>query len=376
MERHQLKILLIEDNPGDVRLICEALSMSRNGVEVKQAGTLADGIKALEENQFDAVLLDLSLPDSSGLNTLASLCKHFPNIPILVLTGIDNEEIATKIIETGGQDFLVKGQVDSNILLRSIRYAIDRKCTEDKLRDANTRLNELDRIKNEFIMTVAHELRTPLTIFRAIMSNALANVYGKTSPKLREKLNIADQGVARLGRIISDFLDVSKIEARKMELYPVRLCVQDLIKKTVESLRPVAESKGMAITCFLPKEDLFLSADRDRVVQILTNLIGNALKFVPEIGGKINVNARDTGTDIQVEVEDNGPGIDKPDMEKLFNQFVQIKRQIGPGAHGTGLGLAISKSLVELHRGRIWVESELNHGSRFCFTLPKNHLLN
>jgi len=240
---------------------------------------------------------------------------------------------------------------------------------------ANLRLREHDKLKNEFVATVTHELRTPLCIFRNIVSNALSGVMGDISEKLRDNLVMADDAIGRLGRIISDFLDVSKIDAGRMELNIKRFSLQSAIAKTVKPLMLLAKEKGITITIDAPSDGIFVDADHDRIVQILTNLIGNALKFTPN-SGCITVKATDLNEEVILNVQDNGIGISADEISKIFNRFVQIEKFTGPGQHGTGLGLSITKDLVEMHGGRIWVESTPGNGSIFCFALPKKSLQN
>ena len=148
--------------------------------------------------------------------------------------------------------------------------------------------------------------------------------------------------------------------------------IQSIVDEAVDSLQAVAKSKNIEMQAQMPPEELLVNADHDRVIQILTNLIANAIKFTPEVGGRVNVRVKDLVDEVGVDVEDNGPGIGANDIEKVFNRFVQVKKQTGPGEHGTGLGLAIAKNLVEMQGGRIWAESRLGMGSNFCFTLPKH----
>jgi PAS domain S-box-containing protein len=275
-------------------------------------------------------------------------------------------------INTNGKYFStvfapIKNQDYINIYARDIT---DMKNVEVELRKANQVLKEHDRLKSEFVSTVSHELRTPLCIFKNILSNAIAGVMGKVSGKLRENLIVADKNIDRLSRIVSDFLDISKIEAgaMKMEKRPVKM--QELIKDTVESLRSLISAKSIEITTNFDKKTAIVSADRDRIIQVLTNLIGNAIKFVPS-KGKINVELEQSEDEVRVCVSDNGPGMTREEIEKIFDRFVQIHLIKGAGEHGTGLGLTISKELIEMHEGKLWVESVRGQGSNFYFTLPK-----
>jgi PAS domain S-box-containing protein len=246
-----------------------------------------------------------------------------------------------------------------------------RKLMEQELRSANERLRLDDGIKSELVYTVSHELRTPLTIFRNIVSNAIAGAYGPITEKMYDRLNTAQSNVDRLARIVNDFLDLSKLEAGKMEIRKCKLSINSVIAETLESLKIASSSRNVELKIYLPGTELFVDADHDRIIQVLTNLVDNAIKFSPESGGVVNIRAKDLDGEIGIDIEDNGQGIEPDDISKLFNRFVQIKKQIGPGAHGTGLGLAISKQIVEHHGGRIWAESKPGKGANFCFVLPK-----
>ena len=374
MNSKQLNILLVEDDPGDRRLVELALGRCGQAVksQVETAETLSAAIGLCQAKDYDVILLDLGLPDSRGIGTVAKVCEVNSQVPIIVLTGLDDEEAGLEAIKKGAQEYLVKGKDLAHLLGRAIQYAIERKKSEQERVAVNTKLKEYDDLKNEFVLNVSHELRTPLAIFRNIISNALAGTMGKVSGKMRENLEMAERCVDRLARIINDFLDISKIESGKMTFNLAVVSIQPIIDEAVDSLQAVAKSKNIEMQVQMPPEELLVNADRDRVIQILTNLIANAIKFTPEVAGRVNVRVKDLIDEVGVDVEDNGPGIAANDKSKVFNRFVQVKKQTGPGEHGTGLGLAIARKLVEMHRGRIWVESTLGLGSNFCFTLPKH----
>lgn len=250
------------------------------------------------------------------------------------------------------------------------RDITDVKLVEMELIRANKVLQEHDRLKSEFVSTVSHELRTPLCIFKNIVSNAMAGVMGKVSHKLFESLKMADTSIDRLSRIVADFLDISKIESGMITLNFTDMPVQDVIEEVVESLRALSAAKSIELKSDMPKTAINVMLDHDRVIQVLTNLIGNAIKFIP-VNSTIEVALTDCGESVQIAVRDNGPGLNQEEAAKIFDRFVQVQVLTGPGEHGTGLGLTIAKELVEMHNGSMWVESEPGHGCRFTFTLPK-----
>jgi PAS domain S-box-containing protein len=247
----------------------------------------------------------------------------------------------------------------------------ERKKAEDTLRKTNQELREYTRLKNDFVITVSHELRTPLAIFKNIISNMLAGVLGSIKKKQRDSLETANREIDRLAKIVSDFLDISKLEAGKMKLTPLEVDIRTILSDAANLLGHLAKSKNIDLIVRVPQEELIINVDYDKIIQVMTNLLDNAIKFVPNCAGCITIGLKDLGDDVEISVEDNGYGIESDDISRVFNRFVQVTKQVGPGAHGTGLGLAVCKELVELHGGRIWVENTPEGGANFCFTLPK-----
>jgi signal transduction histidine kinase len=262
-----------------------------------------------------------------------------------------------------------------NRMAENLRYAyagLEQKVAE-RTRDlavANERLKELDRLKSDFVSNVSHELRTPLTAIKGAVDLVLREVAGPLTEKQSHYLTRVRSNTQHLAGLINDLLDLSKIESGKIEVKSSRVSLGGLVHEVVETLRPVAAEKEVALQATLVEPSILVWADRDKINQVLMNLIGNAIKFTPA-QGRVAVSAsRDGKESVQVSVSDTGPGIAADEAEKIFDKFYQITRNGGPKPKGTGLGLAICKALVELHGGKIWVESEPNGGSHFCFTLP------
>jgi signal transduction histidine kinase/CheY-like chemotaxis protein len=229
---------------------------------------------------------------------------------------------------------------------------------------------ELDRMKSEFVAVVSHEVRTPLTSIQGSLELVLDERYFEMVPKMRELLSICQTNVERLRLLINDILDFSKIEASRLSLSFSPMQMGDLASEVAASMEALAGQKGIVIRVDAAEDLPTIQADRIRVGQVLSNLLGNALKFTPS-GGQVDliVDAAPEGG-VQCTVSDSGAGIAPEDLGKLFQKFQQIDSSLTRKQGGTGLGLVISKGLVEGHGGRIWVESEVGVGSRFCFTLP------
>ncbi len=232
------------------------------------------------------------------------------------------------------------------------------------------RLKELDRMKSDFVSNVSHELRTPLTAIKASVDNMLDGITGPLGEKQARYLTRIKSNTDRLARLINDLLDLSRIEAGKIDLKPTHLLLVTLTKEVAESLRPVAVEKLISLEVASPDIGMTAWADRDKVIQVLMNLISNAVKFTPQ-HGKVTLAIQKNGNEwVQISVSDTGPGILPKEANKIFAKFYQIAPLGKEKTKGTGLGLAISKALVEMHGGKIWVESKVGRGSTFCFTLP------
>jgi len=233
------------------------------------------------------------------------------------------------------------------------------------LRDV-TRLKEVERLKSEFVMAASHELRTPLTGMGMSIDLLLEHASQGLAEKDRELLQAAHEEVHRMKALVNDLLDLSKIEAGRIELEFEKVPVQTLFEHVHEVFKGQAEMKHVKLTSELAGDLPEVRADANKVTWVLTNLISNALRYVSQ-DGQIQITAKKIGPHVHLSVHDNGPGIPPEYQSKIFQKFVQVK---GQQSGGTGLGLAICKEIVRAHGGAIWVESSPGQGSTFTFTLP------
>jgi signal transduction histidine kinase len=259
-----------------------------------------------------------------------------------------------------------------SLALRNAYTGLERKVAERtaELTVANQRLAELDKMKSDFVSNVSHELRTPLTAIKGSTDNMIDGLTGHLNEKQVRYLTRIKSNTDRLARLINELLDLSRIEAGRIDLRPTFLSLVPLTKEAAESLRPMATEKLVSLEVASADTGVTAWADRDKVTQVLMNIIGNAIKFTPPHGRVIVAVERNGGGWVQISVTDTGPGIPAEEANKIFAKFYQVTQGGNQKTKGTGLGLAISKALVEMHGGRLWVKSEVGRGSIFSFTLP------
>jgi len=533
-----MRVLLVEDNEDDALLIQETLS--ETALEIERAERLSTALEKLADESFDAVLLDLSLPDAHGLETLGRMQRDAPSVPIVVLSGLNNEEVAVKAVEEGAQDYLIKGQTDGALLTRALRYAIQRHRAEESLKERNRELLVLRKIsqtilgcldlkmvldqileqamlsgsfdlgnirlldpsgetldvavvrgyrdpenvlrhrplsrtteseksrfgdrvfnqpcveeavqatkglrtlkregaeslievpvrsegevlgiiqlasrtprkfKNEevnlletignqmgiaiqrarlyeetrrqahdlvkanqlqadFTAMIAHDLRSPLMNIMGVAETIKDGLFGPVTEeqtKWLERLLASSQNLVSL---VSDFLDVSKIESGYIELARETLNVNQLVSYTLENYHALIKEKELHLTCGVGQHPLEIQADRRRLEQVLNNLLSNAIKFT-DPGGRIDVTAQGEGESaIRIQIADTGVGIPPDEIDQLFQKYRRATLGQKGDRGGTGLGLVICKKIVEAHGGQIWAQSEEGKGSVFTLTLP------
>jgi len=234
-----------------------------------------------------------------------------------------------------------------------------------------TKQKELDRMKDNFVASVSHELRTPLVAIGKSISLILNKNAGEISPTQEQFLTIAERNLKRLGLLVNDLLDLSKLEAGRIELKAQPSSIDKIIYESIATLKTWAETKSINIQTKIQEGLPEVNIEENRIIQVLNNLIGNAIKFTPE-NGNIIIEARPSNRErtLEVSVADTGVGIAKEDLGKIFDKFYQSGERVSTDISGTGIGLTIAKEIVELHRGKIWAESEEGKGAKFTFTLP------
>jgi len=286
------------------------------------------------------------------------------------------------------QPFSTEDATVFQTLVRQVTIPLQSASFTQELKATNRKLQKLERLKSEFISIVSHELRTPLTAIKNAMDIILSGKAGDMTENIEKFVSMGKRNAIRLSGIINDLLDISKIEAGKMDFKFELMNVEPIIEDVRNNLLEVAREKNLDIV-FKPANDeqVQIYADSDRLVQVLTNLVSNAIKFTTEGNIEITtkvVNARELrydqcfeedikklhGNYLQVCVEDHGIGIERKDLNHVFDKFAQIENSLSRKVGGTGLGLPIARQLMEAHNGAIWCDSEINKGSKFYFVIP------
>jgi sigma-B regulation protein RsbU (phosphoserine phosphatase) len=369
MDQPTTSVLLIEDNPGDADLVRLRLVEGQAPVKVNWVGRLSDGLASLSRETPSLVLLDLNLPDSHGAETFRRLMEHSPNVPVVVLSGQDDEVLATKAVHHGVQDYLVKGNISSKNLERAMRYAIERQALLRSLEIAQKQQLEF---KNQFLSHVSHELRTPLTCIHQYVTLLLDGLAGPIPPDQADHLKTVLKSVNQLHAMIRDLLEATRAESGKMRVEPRCISLGDLLQQAVAMLRPTANEKKVGLEIGLDQRLPLVQADPDRVLEVLINLVDNAIKFTP-VDGAVMLQATMVDADpssVYISVSDTGRGISPEAKALIFERLYQDPDSVDNNRSGLGLGLFICREIVRLHNGRIWVTSEPGQGSTFTFTLP------
>jgi Na+/proline symporter/nitrogen-specific signal transduction histidine kinase len=311
-----------------------------------------------KQMQADAELVEFAERLLSGAIGAASA-------RVMVSSIVEGEEISPegvmKIIDEASQVLEYSHQLEEK--------SIELEAATKELQEANLRLKELDRLKDEFVSTVSHELRTPLTSVRAF-SEILHDNPEMNAQERQKYLDIMVKETERLTRLINEVLDLAKIESGRADWYMENIDLTVVLREAVEATSQLFRENSVAIVEMTPTFPITVFADRDRIIQVVINLLSNAAKFSPPEKGKVIVRLYFKEREIRVEVADNGPGIHPEEQQKIFEKFKQITDLRNGKPKGTGLGLAICRRIIEYHNGSIWVESMPGEGSKFIFSLP------
>jgi signal transduction histidine kinase len=378
-------VLLVEDNPEHAELAIYALRKAREApFEVEHVDQLAAALARLALGGIDVALVDLSLPDSSGMETFRAIRAAAPDVPIVVFTGMEDEKLVHEMLRDGAQDYLLKHDVEPKLLARSLRFAIERhrnaeleECLQKLdgahalLQKKNRRLARLYRTAHEFVDNVSHEFRTPLTVIKEYTSLVREGLAGAVSDEQKKMLIVVEDRADDLNTMVDDMLDVSKLKSGLLGICREECQVAEILDHVRLGLERKAAVKGVELEFEVDPVMPTLFCDPEKAGRVLINLTTNAIKFCGQPGRvRLSCHHEPNGTGVQFGVSDDGNGISTENQEAIFRRFKQLGESDRSSTKGFGLGLNIAKQLVELNLGEITVESHVGHGSTFFFTLP------
>lgn len=381
-----INILIVEDNIGDARLISEILKeIDIGNYEITYASN-TDELSELRLVKFDIILLDLHLSDLPPLDTYKLFNQAFPRTPIVILTGLEDDELAAKIVRQGAQDYLIKGTFGPSTLKRAIRYSIERKKSQLRLARAKTkstqlkadaihlksetiRLKELNTAKDVFLSIASHQLRTPATAVKQYLGMLLEGYSDALSEEHQAFIESAYQSNERQLNIINDLLKVAQLDAGHVVLHKSMVDVNKLLQSIINEQAETFARREQKLT-FLPlRPAKSVYIDEANIRMVFENILDNAGKYSPE-GAHIKICISADNKHLLVAIQDNGIGISESDIAKLFKKFSRIDSSFSYSPSGSGLGLYWAQEIVKLHGGIIQLDSKIGKGSTFTVKLP------
>lgn len=374
MNQATLHALLVEDSLTDAHLFQHIFFLSATGdwhlVHVER---LSEAIAMCQTQSFDVAILDLQLPDSEGLDTIAQFNQAVPNVPIIILTMVDDEELATQAMAQGAQDYLVKDQVTMQLLRRSIRYALGRSQILQQLRDSERatlealdKERELNQLKTYFVSMVSHEFRNPLSVLQS-MGEILFRFSDKLTEQKKEAYALHFKStIKQMCQLLDEVILLGKVDSGNfaLALEPVNLAA---FCQELQTSMQFMDNSQHPVILKLQLQSKTVQLDVSLLRHILSNLISNALKYSPS-GTAVQVEVSEIEDRVSFCIRDRGIGIPAAEQARLFQTFSRCSN-VGK-VQGTGLGLAIVKHCVDLYQGEIAIESEVGIGTTAIVRLP------
>jgi signal transduction histidine kinase len=393
-----LNILVVDDDQVDRMTVRRALKAAGVNVEIVEAADCRDAIAALSQTAFDCVFLDYRLPDQDGLSLINEIRSRGIKVPLIVLTGQGDEQIAVELMKAGATDYLSKSRVSSEILAQILRNAIrvyraemqiafvnqqlresnelltrqnqELEAQRQQIELQNQKLMEASQLKTQFLATMSHELRTPMNAIIGFSQLLLRPQCGSLTQQQRNMVERIFNNGKHLLMLLNEVLDFSKLEAGRLNLNPEIFDLSQVVKATTAEMISLAEAKKLSVQVQSDLQNAVVFNDPLRVRQILINLLSNAIKFTES--GSIGVDVKELPNNyVEIAVWDTGIGIAASDIKYIFEAFRQIDQNITRKYPGTGLGLPVVDALVQMMGGKISVESQLGKGSVFRIELPR-----
>ncbi|MDR3666105.1 MAG: ATP-binding protein [Ignavibacteriaceae bacterium] len=368
-----INVLLIEDNPGDARLIKEYLRDYENFTFSIQWVSSLNNLKEKVTNLPDLILLDLNFPESVGIETFDHVHSVLPEIPVIVQTGVNNEQVGQTAVSKGAQDYLVKGNFDGLLLSKAIIYGIERDNLVKKIQDQkfvikyNEELQLLNKTKDKLFAIIAHDLKTPFQAIHSyseILNNDLADM---SLEDIKASFSYILEYSKNTLILLENLLEWAKLQTNRINFDLKKFDLYYVIKKAFDLYSLMAVNKDIQFIFTCP-ENTNVVADENIIYTVVRNLISNSLKFTPQ-SGKVSISAIRSDS-IKVVISDNGIGMTPEQCSNIFDADTIQSSKGTMGEHGTGLGLVLCRDLLQKINVPLIIDSNLGQGTSVCFSLP------
>lgn len=388
MSEEAINVLLIEDDEGDAFLLEEILlDAPLTRFSIKWCDTLEVGQRLLADQsvQFDVILLDLSLPDSFGLETFTRLYEQTPHLPIIVLSHNDDASVAIEAVKRGAQDYLAKSDFTQKSLVRAITYAIERKQSAallatmhqelerriEQVKRSNIELRRMSQVKDQLLTNMSHELRTPLTSILVTLDVLQRGRLGELNSDQNERINRIRHSGKQLQRLFDNILDISESHLSFLDFEPAPILLRQVCERALYEYRETAVEQNITLSFLFDDAITTIEADEKRLTRIVSNLLSNAIKFTG-VGGQVglHVTTDPCGSFVRLGVWDTGIGIEMETLPQIFEPFIQLDSSDTREYGGVGIGLTVVKEFVQLHNGWLEIASETGRGSCITAVLP------
>lgn len=361
-----VRVLLVDDDEDDCVLITRLFNkMAGEPFEFECISDSDEAIETIREARHDVYLIDYRLGAITGLEILDEVDAFDRPEPFIILTGVGDREVELKSIRLAASDYLVKQSLDSDMLARTLYYALGRKQIE---RSKIEQIMELNRSKDEFISIASHQLRTPATAVKQYVGMLLDGLVGELQPKQKEMLEKANRSNERQLNIVNDLLKVAQIDASGIEIATRKGDISELIQSAVSDMQTLYTERKQTLS-YTPGGSVTLQIDQSTMRMVIDNLLENASKYSHE-HSTVSVVLREGRRTIAIEVRDTGVGVSNP--EKLFQKFSRIENALSTQVGGTGLGLYWARQVARLHGGELHHAPNTPRGSVFTLTLPRS----
>lgn len=361
------RILIVDDNEENLSVLGNHLINNNYSVQFAENGKTA--LKAINHKLPDLILLDISMPDLSGFE----VCKILKSddktkeIPIIFLTAHNETEEIVNGFTLGAVDYITKPYNKIELLSR-VKTHIELKKSKDLLKKQNIELKELNATKDKFFSIISHDLRSPYNAILGFSKLAHEKLKNKNYDKLEKYCELIHDSSLQSFKLLNNLLQWSRLQTGKIDFQPILLFVKSEVNDVLELLKASYIDKNINLKISI-SDDIKIFADQLMLQTIIRNLISNSIKFTHE-GGQITISAKIVNKNTEITVSDTGIGIEKENIDKLFRIDTEFTSKGTNKETGTGLGLILCNEFIEIHKGKIWVESEVNKGSKFIFNLP------